>query len=140
MLIAFAAQLVFAVFELAGKVVGFQMGLNFASFFDPSFNAQTSATARFYGYMASLLFIVLNGHLMVLMAVIRSFEVFPVNQNFLEALSLMKLYSLGGELFASGFWITLPVVGLVGMAATLPMLDQTFVALMERAIDIFTGR
>jgi flagellar biosynthetic protein FliR len=109
----------------------------------------------------------------VLMAVIRSFEVFPVNQNFLEALSLMKLYSLGGELFASGFWIALPVVGmlmfanlalgvvsrvapqmnifsigfpitltvgLVGMAVTLPLLDQPFVALMERAIDIFTGR
>ena len=171
--IGFVVRLVFAVFELAGEVVGFQMGLNFASFFDPTFNAQTSATARFYGYMASLLFIVLNGHLMVLMAVIRSFEVFPVNQNFLEALSLMKLYSLGGELFASGFWIALPVVGmlmfanlalgivsrvapqmniyavgfpitltvgLVGMAATLPMLDQPFVALMERAIDIFTGR
>ena len=69
--IGFVVRLVFAVFELAGEVVGFQMGLNFASFFDPSFNAQTSATARFYGYMASLLFIVLNGHLMVLMAVIR---------------------------------------------------------------------
>jgi flagellar biosynthetic protein FliR len=123
--------------------------------------------------MASLLFVVLNGHLMVLMAVIRSFEVFPVNQNFLEALSLMKLYSLGGELFASGFWIALPVVGmlmfanlalgvvsrvapqmniyavgfpitltvgLVGIAAALPLLDRPFIALMERAIDIFTGR
>jgi flagellar biosynthetic protein FliR len=123
--------------------------------------------------MASLLFVVLNGHIMVVMAVIRSFEVFPVNQNFLEALSLMKLYTLGGELFASGFWIALPIVGmlmftnlalgvvsrvapqmnifsigfpitltvgLIGMAATLPLLDQPFVALMERAIDIFTGR
>jgi len=169
--IGFVVRLVFAAFELAGDVVGFQMGLSFASFFDPSFNAQISATARFYGYMASLLFVVLNGHLMVLMAVIRSFEVFPVNQNFLEALSLMKLYSLGGELFASGFWIALPIVGmlmfanlalgivsrvapqmniyavgfpitltvgLVGMAAALPLLDRPFIALMERAIDIFT--
>jgi len=171
--IGFVVRLVFAAFELAGDVVGFQMGLNFASFFDLSLNSQTSVTARFYGYMASLLFVVLNGHLMVLMAVIRSFEAFPVNQNFLEALSLMKLYSLGGELFASGFWIALPVVGmlmfanlalgivsrvapqmniyavgfpitltvgLVGMAAALPLLDRPFIALMERAIDIFTGR
>lgn len=171
--IGFVVRLVFAAFELAGDVVGFQMGLNFASFFDPSMNSQASATARFFGYMASLLFVVLNGHLMVLMAVVRSFEVFPVNQNFLEALSLMKLYSLGGELFASGFWIALPMlgmlmfanlalgivsrvapqmnifavgfpitlgVGLIGMAVTLPMLDRPFTALMERAIDIFTGR
>ena len=171
--IGFVVRLVFAAFELAGDVVGFQMGLNFASFFDPSLNTQASATARFFGYMASLLFVVLNGHLMVLMAVVRSFEVFPVNQNFLEALSLMKLYGLGGELFASGFWIALPMlgmlmfanlalgivsrvapqmnifavgfpitlaVGLIGMAVTLPMLDRPFTALMERAIDIFTGR
>ncbi len=66
--------------------------------------------------MASLLFVVLNGHLMVLMAVVRSFEVFPVNQNFLEALSLMKLYGLGGELFASGFWIALPMLGMLMFA------------------------
>jgi len=171
--IGFVVRLVFASFELAGEVVGFQMGLNFASFFDPTLNTQSSAAARFFGYMASLLFVVVNGHLMVLMAVIRSFEMFPVNQNFLEALSLMKLYSLGGELFASGFWIALPImgmlmfanlalgivsrvapqmniyavgfpitlaVGLIGMTATLPMLDRPFMALMERAINIFTGQ
>lgn len=171
--IGFVVRLVFASFELAGEVVGFQMGLNFASFFDPTLNTQSSAAASFFGYMASLLFVVLNGHLLVLMVVIRSFEVFPVNQNFLEALSLMKLYSLGGELFASGFWIALPIVGmlmfanlalgivsrvapqmniysvgfpitlavgLVGMTVTLPMLDRPFLALMERAVDIFTGR
>lgn len=171
--IGFVVRLVFAAFELAGEIVGFQMGLNFASFFDPTFNTQSSAAARFFGYMASLLFIVVNGHLMVLMAVIRSFEMFPVNQNFLEALSLMKLYSLGGELFASGFWIALPImgmlmfanlalgivsrvapqmniyavgfpitlaVGLIGMTATLPMLDRPFMMLMERAINIFTGQ
>jgi flagellar biosynthesis protein FliR len=116
LIIGFVVRLVFASFELAGEVVGFQMGLNFASFFDPSMNAQSSAAARFFGYMASLLFVVLNGHLLVLMVVIRSFEVFPVNQNFLEALSLMKLYSLGGELFASGFWIALPIVGMLMFA------------------------
>ena len=72
--IGFVVRLVFAAFELAGDVVGFQMGLNFAAFFDPSLNTQASATARFFGYMASLLFVVLNGHLMVLMAVDAQFR------------------------------------------------------------------
>jgi flagellar biosynthetic protein FliR len=171
--IGFVVRLVFAAFELAGEVVGFQMGLNFAAFFDPSLNGQVSAVARFFGYMASLLFVVLNGHLMVLMAVTRSFEVFPVTPNFLEAVRLMQLYTLGGELFANALWIALPMlalllftnlalgiisrvapqmnvyavgfpitlaVGLVGMTATLPLLDRPFQALLERSIDIFTGR
>jgi flagellar biosynthetic protein FliR len=158
--------------ELAGEVVGFQMGLNFAAFFDPTLNAQSSAVARFFGQMTALLFVVMNGHLMVLAAIIQSFRSFPVDQNFLEALGRMKLYQLGSDLFASALWIALPmvgmlmfanlalgiisrvapqmnifaigfpitlVVGLVGIAVTLPMLDQPFIALMGRAIEVFGG-
>jgi len=171
--IGFAVRLVFGAVELAGEIVGIQMGLGFAAFFDPSISAQSNAAARFFGYMAFLLFLALNGHLMVLMAVIQSFETFPVGQNFLEALGKMKLHGLGADLFASGLWIALPMigmlmfvnlaigivsrvapqmnmfavgfpitvtVGLIGIAATLPMLDQPFMALMERAVDIFSRR
>lgn len=168
--IGFAVRLVFAAVELAGEVVGFQMGLNFASFFDPSMGSQTSAVARFFGQIATLLFVVMNGHLMVLMAVNKSFVAFPVDQNFLQAMAQMQLYKLGTDLFASALWIALPmvgmlmfanlalgiisrvapqlnifaigfpitlVVGLVGIAFTLPMLDQPFITLMGRVIDIF---
>ena len=171
--IGFSVRLVFAAVELAGEVVGIQMGLGFASFFNPALNSQSTAVAKFFGNMAMLLFIVTNGHLMVLMPVIKSFEAFPVNQNFLQALGEMKLYTLGADLFASGLWIALPMigmlmfvnlalgivsrvapqmniyaigfpitltVGLIGIAATLPMLDQPFFALMERVIEIFNGK
>jgi flagellar biosynthetic protein FliR len=171
--IGFSIRLVFAAVELAGEVVGIQMGLGFASFFNPALNTQSTAVGRFFGHMAAFLFIVLNGHLVVLMAVIKSFEAFPVEQNFLEALGKMKLYELGADLFASGLWIALPMigmlmfvnlalgivsrvapqmgifaigfpitltVGLIGIAATITMLDQPFLALMERVIDIFNGK
>ena len=42
------------------------------------------------------------------------------------------------NIFAVGFPITL-VVGLISIAVTLPMLDQPFMALMERSIGIFSG-
>lgn len=171
--IGFTIRVVFAAVELAGEVVGFQMGLGFASFFDPSMGGQSSAVARFFGQMATFMFVVMGGHVMVLMAVITSFTAFPVDQNFLEALKQMKIYDLGTDLFASGLWMSLPMVGmlmfanlalgivsrvapqmniyaigfpitltvgLVGMAATLPMLDQPFLALMARVIDIFSPR
>ncbi len=171
--IGFAIRVVFATVELAGEVVGFQMGLSFASFFDPSMGGQSSAVARFFGQMATFMFVVMGGHVMVLMTVIASFRAFPVDQNFLEALKQMKIYNLGTDLFASGLWMALPMVGmlmfanlalgivsrvapqmniyaigfpitltvgLVGMAATLPMLDEPFMALMGRAMDIFLPR
>lgn len=114
--IGFAVRMIFGAFELAGQIVGFQMGLGFASFFDPSTSAQSSAMGRFYNNMAVLLFIVLNGHLMVLMAVMHSFTAFPVDQNFLQALKEMRMHELGAELFASAFWIALPVVAMLMFA------------------------
>ena len=171
--IGFAVRVVFAAVELAGEVIGLQMGLNFAAFFDPTSNAQVSAVSRFFGNMAVLMFIVVNGHLLVLMAVIRSFESFPVDGRFTEVAARLRLYELGSELFASALWLALPMValllfvnlalgiisriapqmniyaigfpvtlvmGIVGLIATLPMMEEPFLALMQRMMDLFVNR
>ena len=171
--IGFAVRLVLAAFELAGQIVGFQMGLGFAAFFDPASSAQSSAMGRLYGTLAALLFVVLNGHLMLIQAVIQSFQAFPVDQNVLQALATMQLQQLGSKLFASAFWIALPVVamlmfanlalgivsrvapqmniyaigfpvtlvvGLVGVTATLPMLEQPYSSLVEQMLEAFSRR
>lgn len=170
--IGFAVRVVFSAIELAGEVVGFQMGLNFAAFFDPTIGGQASAVARFFGQMTTLLFLAMNGHLMVLLAILHSFKAFPVDRNFLDSLEHLKLYRLGADLFASALWIALPmvgilmfvnlalgivsrvapqinifavgfpitlIVGLICIAITLPMLDQPFMALMERTIGLFSA-
>lgn len=171
--IGFAVRIVFAAVELAGEVIGLQMGLNFAAFFDPSSNAQVSAVSRFFGNMSVLMFIVVNGHLLVLMAVVRSFETFPLDGSFAETVSRLRLYELGADLFASALWLALPMValllfvnlalgivsriapqmniyaigfpvtlvmGLVGLIATLPMMETPFLSLMERMVDLLVTR
>ncbi len=168
----FAVRLVFAAVELAGEIIGLQMGLNFASFFDPASNAQVSAVARFFGNVSMLLFVVINGHLMVLMAVVKSFDSFPVGGNFLQAIGQMRLHELGASLFSSALWIALPMialllfvnltlgiisrvapqmniyavgfpvtltVGMLGITATLPMLEQPMLALLQQSIDLFAA-
>ncbi len=115
-----------------------------------------------------LLFVVINGHLMVLMAVVESFRRFPTDGNFLHSLQQMHLHELGAALFSSALWIALPMialllfvnltmgvisriapqmniyavgfpvtlsVGLLGIAATLPMLEQPVLTLFQRALD-----
>ena len=90
MTIGFAVRLIFATIELAGELVGLQMGLNFASFFNPMNNAQTSAVSTFLGNIAMLLFIAINGHLTVVMAVMKSFDAFPVGGSIMEMLVRMR--------------------------------------------------
>ncbi|MET1116516.1 MAG: flagellar biosynthetic protein FliR [Comamonas sp.] len=168
--IGFAVRLVFAALEIAGELIGLQMGLNFASFFDPASNAQISAISRFFMQIGTLMFIVINGHLLLLMAVVKSFESFPVDGNFMQSLAQMRIHEMGGAVFASAFWIALPMiamllfvnlalgiisrvapqmniyavgfpvtltVGLIGIVATLPMLEQPLMALLQQAMDIF---
>ncbi|WP_310566781.1 flagellar biosynthetic protein FliR [Hydrogenophaga sp.] len=170
--IGLAVRIVFASVELAGEVVGLQMGLNFAGFFDPSTNTQTSAVGRFFGNTTMLLFVVINGHLMLLQAVIASFETFPVGGGAFDAIAQMRIHELGAVVFRYGLWIALPMIGmllfinivlgfvsriapqmnafaigfpitlsagLVGIAATLPMLETPVVALLKIATDLFTG-
>ncbi len=168
--VGFTVRLVMAAVEVAGEVIGLQMGLNFASFFDPTSNAQLSAVARFMVQIATLLFIVINGHLLVLMAVLKSFDAFPVDGNFMQAIAQMRLHEMGSAVFASAFWIALPMIamllfvnlvlgiisrvapqmniyavgfpvtltmGLVGLTATLPLLEQPMVVLLQKGIAIF---
>ena len=170
--IGLAVRIVFASVELAGELIGLQMGLNFAGFFDPSTNSQSSTVGRFFGNTTMLLFVVMGGHLMLLQAVVASFNTFPIGGSAFESINRMQLHELGAVVFRYGLWIALPMIGmllfinivlgfvsriapqmnafaigfpltitagLIGISATLPMLDGPVVALLKLATDIFTG-
>lgn len=111
--LGFAVRVVFAAVEFAGEIVGLQMGLNFAGFFDPVSAATATATSRFYGTLVAWLFIVVNGHLLVVAALARSFERFPVGPEPFAFLRSAEPWRWGAEIFATGLWIALPLVALL---------------------------
>lgn len=168
--IGLSVRIVFAAVEMAGEIIGLQMGLNFAGFFDPTTNSQTSSVGRFFGNMAMMLFVVLNGHLMLIQAVNASFVTFPIGGDPLGSLRELRLYELGSIIFTYGLWIALPMIGmllfinvvmgiisriapqmnvfaigfpltlsagLIGIAVTVPMLEQPVLRLMRVISEIF---
>lgn len=108
--LGFAVRLVFAAVEFAGEVIGLQMGLNFAGFFDPLSAAAATAASRFFGTMVAWLFIVINGHLLVLMALAHSFTAFPVGPEPFAFVHQVQPHRWGAEIFSTGLWIALPLV------------------------------
>ena len=108
--LGFAVRLVFAAVEFAGEIIGLQMGLNFAGFFDPLSASTVTATSRFFGTMVAWLFIVLGGHLLVIAALVQSFTSFPVGPEPFAFLRQMQPHRWGAEIFATGLWIALPLV------------------------------
>jgi flagellar biosynthesis protein FliR len=108
--LGFAVRLVFAAVEFAGELIGLQMGLNFAGFFDPVSASTATATSRFFGTTVAWLFIVINGHLLVVAALAQSFEAFPIGPEPFAFLQQMQPQRWGAEIFSTGLWIALPLV------------------------------
>jgi flagellar biosynthetic protein FliR len=111
--IGFAVRIVFAAIEFAGEAIGLQMGLNFAGFFDPATGGQSTAVSRFYGVSVSWLFIVINGHLLLIAAVVQSFHAFPVSAEPFAFLRAVQPQAWGAEVFRLGLWIALPLVAML---------------------------
>ena len=111
--LGFAVRIVFAAVEFAGELIGLQMGLNYAGFFDPASGAQGTATARFFGATVGFLFIAINAHLLVVAAVVQSFHAFPVGAEPFAFLRTLQPQAWGAEVFAIGLWIALPLVGML---------------------------
>jgi flagellar biosynthetic protein FliR len=89
------------------------MGLNYAGFFDPASGGQATATSRFFGTIIGLLFIVINGHLLVVAAVVQSFHAFPVAPEPFAFLRALQPQVWGAEVFGLGLWIALPLIGML---------------------------
>lgn len=111
--IGFSVRVILAAIDLSGEIIGLQMGLNFAAFFDPVSASQSTAVTRFYTNMANFLLIAINAHLLVIAAVIHSFDAFPVSATPFAFLSQVRPELWGAELFRLGLWIALPIVGLL---------------------------
>jgi hypothetical protein len=74
----FAMRLVFAAVDLAGSMISLQMGLGFATAYDPQTAGQTGVVSEFLGLLALLVFMAINGHLMVIATLAHSFTAIPV--------------------------------------------------------------
>ncbi len=106
----FAMRLVFSAVDMAGNLISLQMGLGFASSYDPQTAGQTAVISEFMGLLALLVFMAINGHLMVIATLTHSFTAIPVSPAALHADTWWKLASLGGVVFSSGLLLALPIV------------------------------
>ena len=112
--IGFAMQLTMAAMGLAGEFVGLQMGFGFASLFDVQSGFQVPVIGNFFNLVALLLFVALNGHLVLLGVLVKSFAVVPIAAGSgIGAGGWRALAGAGATLFQMGFWLSLPVIAVL---------------------------
>ncbi|MFN3987470.1 MAG: flagellar biosynthetic protein FliR [Rhodocyclaceae bacterium] len=107
--IGFMMRLFFAAIDLAGEMIGLQMGLSFAVFFNPQTGGQSSVVAEFLNLLTLLIFLALNGHLMLIKVVVASFEWLPVG-GAIQGDAWLIIVRHASAMFAIGVLLALPMV------------------------------
>lgn len=113
--IGFTMRVVFASVELAGEIIGLQMGLGFASFFDPQSAGQTLVLSRFFNLLAMLVFLAVNAHLLVLGLLAESFTTLPISAAPLAAEGFRGVAAFGSTIFVVGLQVALPLIAVLLM-------------------------
>jgi flagellar biosynthetic protein FliR len=109
-LLGFTLRITFAAVDVAGELVGLQMGLGFATFFDPDSGGQTPVIAEFLGLLTALIFLALNGHLLSLSVLAESFTLLPVSTTPIHATAFSSLLAWSATLFSTGLLLALPLI------------------------------
>ena len=108
--IGFVMRMVFAAVDMAGALIGMQMGLSFAIFFSPTTGGQTAVLSEFLGLVATLLFLAINGHLIMVDLVVRSFDWLPITTTPLAAGGWAFIARYASLIFALGLLLALPLI------------------------------
>jgi len=116
-------QLFFQAFVIAGQIISTQMGMGFASMIDPTNGVSAAVIGQFFTMLVTLLFLGMNGHLVVLETLVESFTTMPV----------------GSGLLVSNFWTLANSLGWVmGAALTLVLPAITALLVVNIAFGVMT--
>jgi flagellar biosynthetic protein FliR len=108
--IGFILQLAFGAAVFAGQSVAMTMGLGFAMAVDPQNGVQVPVVSQFNVILATLLFLALDGHLVLIATVVESYRVLPISASGLPVTSLSNIFAMGGQVFAGGILLALPAI------------------------------
>ncbi|MGX5915159.1 flagellar biosynthetic protein FliR [Aliidiomarina sp. Khilg15.8] len=105
--LGFLSLLAVNTFTIAGQVLGMQIGLGFAAMVDPNSGQQVPVLAQFYLLLATLIFLALDGHLVMIRVVVFSFEAIPVGMSSFDAESFFYIANWAVWMFSAALGFAL---------------------------------
>lgn len=132
--LGFIVKIVFSAMETGGYVIGQTMGLGFAQMNDPANGVTVPVISQFYTVLATLIFLILNGHLIMIDVLASSFNIIPITAYSQLSDGVWKLILWSGWIFTGAVLIALPAVG------ALLLVNIAFGVMMRAApqLNIFT--
>ncbi|MGZ8364823.1 MAG: flagellar biosynthetic protein FliR [Nitrospira sp.] len=126
--IGLAVRLFFGALELAGELIGVQMGFGVVQLFDPATAEQTPIIGQYFTLLATLLFLSLNGHLLLVATIISSYESIPAFGASVPGEMGEAILRLSQNMFILGLKLAAPVLVII-------LLINILLALLGRAVS-----
>lgn len=147
LLLGFSVALVFAALTVAANLISIQMGLNLQALLNPlsSFQSdQDNSLSIFYGMLATVIFLTVNGHHQLLLGLQATFDLVPLNSFELQPGSMNVMAALTSTMIVSAFQIAFPIMAallIADVAAGLlaRMVPQINVFFVNLPLKIFLG-
>lgn len=98
---------------VAGQLIDTQVGFGIANVMDPISNIQIPLTSNFYYIFIILVFLLLNGHHMLVRALFQSFEAIPVGQFAVTGEFLTLTISIITTMFLVAIKISAPIIAAI---------------------------
>lgn len=127
MIVGFVASLIFTGLQIAGELLDIDMGFGIVSVLDPMSGQQLPIIGNLQYIVALLLFLSVDGHHGLLLAVMDSYTVIPVGGLALTGPLTEQMLRLGGDLFRIGLVLAAPVLAAL-------FLTTVALALVGRAV------
>ena len=127
LILGLIGRFLFAAVEFAGTIIGFQMGLSMANVLDPQSQEQISLVGRFETVAATLIFLAMDGHLIVIQALVKSFSLLPIGTATISKPLVDKVTDLSASVFVIGLQIGAPLIVALFLA-------NTIIGLLSRSV------
>lgn len=110
MILGLLAQIFFEGVRIMGQLVGFQTGFAITNILDPTSGIQVSIFANMAYLVAIVLFLIFNGHHILLSAMRESFEIIGPGSLSLNRQIFQKIMQVSGEMFVIAIRIGAPAI------------------------------
>ncbi|MCW7753802.1 flagellar biosynthetic protein FliR [Desulfobotulus sp. H1] len=110
MVIALVVRLFFGAVQLAGLLIGFQMGFSMINVMDPQTGSQVSVMEQLGYWTVIVVFILLDGHYILLKALVESFHMVPPGGFALPEIFLDHMMKMTAAMFVTGIKIGAPAI------------------------------
>lgn len=144
LVIGFACNIMFTVFLLSGQFYSLQMGLGIINVMDPLSQLQLPIIGQLLSLYGLLIFLLVGGHHLVIIALHRSFEIVPTFGPASFGPLAKGLIDMFARMFAAAFMLGMPIIGVlflcsVAMGLLSRAAPQMNIMMLGWPVNIFVG-